>query len=127
MLKRYRNLIRYHTQTYTLEDDNMVEAWRVFTWALAAEHGDLKAKGKEVCIKNEPPYCIGLDKLKMKDPNAEELRCYFLEYFRWVCPMRTSVLDEAWQKFLDNSEMIKFWSEGEFTNFTEFKSAPFFN
>lgn len=81
----------------------MTEAWRVFTWYLAGEQGDLKQKGLK--IKDEcPPYCLGLEKIECKDTAAEEVRKLFLEYFTYVFPSRTNVLKDQLTKFDQSDE-----------------------
>lgn len=42
------------------------------------------------------PYILGLDKITMKDPAAEEVRKLFLEYFSFIYPSRVNVLKEQW-------------------------------
>ena len=48
-LKQLRNFIRLKLNTFTLQDDTIVEAFKVFMWALNSECKDA------ITVKDEPP------------------------------------------------------------------------
>jgi hypothetical protein len=51
-LKRLRKLIGWKLNLWELQDDSILNGWKIFTQALSAEQGPLAGK---VSVKDEPP------------------------------------------------------------------------
>ena len=65
--------------------------------------------------------CIGLDQMKSKNADLEEVRTYFIEYFKLCCPNRRGPLDDSWTVFNEKILLIDEWSRGEFQTYESFK------
>lgn len=120
-----------------LKQDTITEAWRVFSWKLAAE---LTVQPDQFKMINTAPCidyhiiiyilkdCQGLDKVKLKDPDAEEIRVFFLAYFKYINPLRIEQLKQSWEKLQDDLKgLLAFWEEIDWFQDDSFRKAQICN
>ncbi|CAK77728.1 unnamed protein product (macronuclear) [Paramecium tetraurelia] len=113
-IKQIRNKIRNELQTYKYEDDNLIEAWKIYCLSLLTEIKDVKItlnisdqESVQRILKNQVPLTQNLE-LQSK---------LFSEYFFIIRPSKQKQLKEYWKKL----DFDRQWIQGSFMNYDQFK------
>ncbi|CAD8174519.1 unnamed protein product [Paramecium pentaurelia] len=115
LIRKLSVVLRYLTQSYKTEEDTLSRAWFIFCTHLTPK--------ERTIIQSNSSILNGLKKFKLKNPQAEKCRQYFIEYISLLDQDYLSQLQQQWQNYMDGqSKVLSLWSNNQIFSTDEFKA-----
>ncbi|CAD8112736.1 unnamed protein product [Paramecium sonneborni] len=114
-LRKLSVVLRYLTQSHKTNEDSLPRAWFIFCRHLTPK--------ERTIVQSNSTILDGLKKFKLKNPQAEKCRQYFIEYIQLFDQDYLNQLQIEWQNYLEGqAKVLSLWSNNQIFSTDEFKA-----